>query len=384
MTAGLAEPPVARPVRGRRHSTSHANLLHRVDGPTALDRLDAIIVPSARQTAYLSYALRLGQQLDCPVVALCSLRASAEGALRAAKRLGAHLIATDVPERVNLPTFATSGLPADPRFRRKGDLSLKRNIGLALSRMLGWNRVAFLDDDIRSVRPDDMRAAAGLLDRFSMVGLGNAGFPDNSVVCHALREVGVPQETFVGGGAMVVPAGRTTTFFPDVYNEDWFFLLDEDGLSRTAVTGTMHQEPYDPFRTTERARAEEFGDCLAEGIYALLDEGGTVADADLAFWADFLEDRRVMVDRILAAIPGCDKSPEEKRRMTEAMRASHGRRKFITPEHCVGYLSALADDRALWRSRVEELPKDLGVRKALAHLGLNTTYLFQPWRGRRD
>jgi hypothetical protein len=45
----------------------------------------------------------------------------------------------------------------------------------------------------------------------------------------------------------------------------------------------MVQEPYEPFRTTDRARGEELGDCLAEGIYALLDDGGKVGDADRRF-----------------------------------------------------------------------------------------------------
>jgi len=378
--AGRPAPTAPAPARtAPRHHPSHASLLHRVDDPTSRHDLDAIIVPTARQTPYLRFALALGKELDCPVVALCSIRASADAANRVARQLGVHLIATDVRDPVTLPAFTTSTLLADSRFARKGDLSLKRNIGLALSKMLDWDRIAFLDDDIRSVRPDDMRAAAGLLDRFSMVGLGNDGFPDNSVVCHALRAVGVDQETFVGGGAMVVPVGRTKTFFPDIYNEDWFFLLDEDGLSRTAVTGRMVQEPYEPFRTTERARAEELGDCLAEGIYALLDDGGSVADADLAFWTAFLEDRRTMVDRIIAAIPGRPGlTDEEKRRIAESMRASHGRRLFITPELCVAYLRALAADREIWRGYLETLPKGLGPRAALAHLGLTSTHIRLP------
>ncbi|GIF57656.1 hypothetical protein [Asanoa iriomotensis] len=374
----VASRPAESPARAPRHHTSHTRLLRRVDQVTATEQLDAIIVPTGRPTVYLTFALRLAQQLDCPLVALCSLRSGADGALRAAQRIGAQLIATDVDDRVRLPAFATSALPDEPKFRRRGDLSLKRNIGLALSRMMGWNRVAFLDDDIRSVRPEDMAAAAGLLDQFSMVGLGNAGYPDNSVVCHALRVIGVDQQTFVGGGAMVVPVGRTTTFFPDIYNEDWFFLLDEDGFSPTAVTGLMVQEPYDPFRTTERARAEEFGDCLAEGIYALLDDGGSVDDADHAFWAAFLADRTAMVDRIIEAIPRCDRTTDEKRRMTEAMRASHGRRRFITPDLCVRYLDALAADRAVWRDFIQGLPKGLGPRRSLSRLGLNATRVFEP------
>jgi hypothetical protein len=140
----------------------------------------------------------------------------------------------------------------------------------------------------------------------------------------------------------------------------------------------MVQEPYDPFRTTERARAEEFGDCLAEGIYALLDDGGKVGDADHAFWRAFLDDRRAMVDRILEMIPDSDHSADEKRRMTEAMRASHGRRRFITPALCVSYLEALAADRATWRSQLDELPVRLGPRQALAHLGLSSTHIYRP------
>ncbi|MDG4821838.1 hypothetical protein O7635_08220 [Asanoa sp. WMMD1127] len=377
MTASLA-PAAGPPVRATRHHTSHTRLLRYVDQPATSARLDAIIVPTGRPTVYLTFALQLARQLDCPLVALCSLRASADRTLRAAQRAGVQLIATEVHDRVRLPAFATSALPEEPRFRRKGDLSLKRNIGLALSRMQGWERVAFLDDDIRSVRPADMRAAAGLLDEFNMVGLGNTGFPDNSVVCHALRAVGVDQKTFVGGGAMVVPVRRTTSFFPDIYNEDWFFLLGEKRLSQIAVTGQMYQEPYDPFRTTERARAEEFGDCLAEGIYALLDEGGSVEDADKEFWAAFLADRRAMVDRIIAAIPHSDRSAEEKRRMDEAMRASHGRRQFITPELCVRYLEALAADRGVWRARIKQLPKGLDPARSLSHLGLNATHVYEP------
>ncbi|SNT44516.1 hypothetical protein SAMN05421812_106120 [Asanoa hainanensis] len=364
---------------GPRHHLSHASLLDHVQRPIRHERLDAIIVPTARPIAYLSYALALANRLDCPVVALCSMRANADEAYRAARRVGVRLIAADVHRGVTLPNFHTSALLANGRFRPRGDLSLKRNLGLALSKMLGWNRIAFLDDDIRSVRPDDMRAAAGLLDRFSMVGLGNAGFPDNSVVCHALRAVGVKQGTFVGGGAMVVPAGRTTTFFPDIYNEDWFFLLDEDGLSRTAVTGLMVQEPYEPFRTTDRAREEELGDCLAEGIYALLDDGGGAKDADHVFWAAFLEDRRAMVDRILAALPARrNLSGEEKRRIAEAMRASHGRRSFISPQLCVAYIRALNADRSIWREYLSRLPTGLKPRPALTHLGLTSGHVHQP------
>ena len=45
------------------------------------------------------------------------------------------------------------------------DLSIKRNLGLVLARMLGWQRLMFLDDDIFDVTKEDVDAlAAGLSD----------------------------------------------------------------------------------------------------------------------------------------------------------------------------------------------------------------------------
>ena len=99
------------------------------------------------------------------------------------------------------------------------------------------------------------------------------GFPDHSVVCHAYRQAGGEQQSFIGGGALAVEVKRSKSFFPDIYNDDWFFLLDgSKWLQPIAVRGQVIQQPYDPFRTPDRARAEELGDVLAEGIYWLLDQ----------------------------------------------------------------------------------------------------------------
>jgi hypothetical protein len=123
--------------------------------------------------------------------------------------MGADVIAADVNCGAWLPILET----ADMHNQKKlSDLSLKRNIGLAVARMVGWDRVLFLDDDIIDVNPSHIRAAASLLGSHDVVGLKNVGFHDNSVVCHALRRVerslGMKQDTFVGGGAMAVAVDR--------------------------------------------------------------------------------------------------------------------------------------------------------------------------------
>ena len=73
------------------------------------------------------------------------------------------------------------------------------------------------------------------------------------------------------------------------------------------MTGQVRQYPYDPFRNPERARAEEFGDVLAEGIYWLLDQHLSITDADRAHWARFLDKRRQFIDRVLAMVASSNK-----------------------------------------------------------------------------
>ena len=47
-----------------------------------------------------------------------------------------------------LPRFGTDYLMEDSRFDRRTDTSLKRNVGLLIAQLMGWQRVVFLDDDI--------------------------------------------------------------------------------------------------------------------------------------------------------------------------------------------------------------------------------------------
>jgi hypothetical protein len=218
--------------------------------------------------------------------------------------------------------------------------------------------------------PDDLRAAAGLLQSYEAVGMANTGFPDNSVVCHGRRAVGHFQGSFIGGGALAVRVNRIRSFFPNIYNEDWFYLLGDARLSSTAVTGRVDQKEFDPFRDPHRARTEEFGDCLAEGIYALLDVGRRIQDADEAFWRQFLDDRGRLIADVLARIPTVKgRTGPEKGRMVEALKAAQGRRELISPQLCVRYLAAWMADRSRWQAYLKQLtprrPTD-----ALLSLGL--------------
>ena len=84
---------------------------------------------------------------------------------------------------------------------------------------------------------------------------------------------GLWQDVFVTGAVLGVHCSSLPlSFFPDIYNEDWFFFAKEAAARRLPRVGQARQVPYDPFASPERARREEFGDLLAEGLYALMDE----------------------------------------------------------------------------------------------------------------
>ncbi len=201
------------PDRSRQHRqhSSHRALIHRDVRPAGEARVDAVVVPATRPATGLTPALRLAARLGCPLVALCSQGADATSTRALAWETGIDAVAVDLPPTTRLPRLRTSALLADGPFARHSDTSLKRNIGLALTRMTGWNRILFLDDDIDQVDDTVVRRAAALLPEYGAVGLRNLGYPDNSVVCHANRDLGNgPQDTFVGAGALLVPDRQVT------------------------------------------------------------------------------------------------------------------------------------------------------------------------------
>jgi hypothetical protein len=330
----------------------HLKLLGR---PAAVEvtqtRPHAIVVPSARTAPYLREAAWLAQELNTVLMVLCSKRADGAAIHRYVEGHGivADVVTIDLPARRPraLPSLETSALLNGTKLQRATDVSRKRNLALILARMVGWDRLVFLDDDIRVPDPLDLRRATGQLDVYDAVGLRITGCADNSVVCHAIRATGGEQGTFVGGGALAVAADRVDGFFPDVYNEDWFYLLGDGGAFRPVTRlGEAVQYPYDPYADPDRARREEFGDDLAEGLFAVLGDGGRIADADHRYWKHFLAARhRLVVDLHARALA----SPLPNRHeVAAAMVAALGRLAIITPEMCVAYLDAWQRDRKVW------------------------------------
>jgi hypothetical protein len=365
----MVQVPVKGGTKTPDHHGDHRRLLWQTDEASPQSKVDAIIVPTVREVTFLKQAATAAHFLNCPLVTLHSPGRTSAGEADAYFDWSLDLVAIDVPEpaHLRLPQLETSRLLVGTIFERRTDVSTKRNLGLLLSHMLRWKRVVFLDDDIRVPDPADLSRAVSLLDTHTAVGLRIGGFPDNSMVCHAFREAGGWQDTFIGGGALAVDVKRNRTFFPNIYNEDWFFVLDAGKrLQPVATVGQVLQAPYDPYRP-ERARAEELGDVLAEGMFWLLDQDRSTSEGDLSHWRDFLTRRKRFIGRVLGMVEGATAiEPAERARRAEALNAALGRLARITPELCVEYHKALISDQERWQRHIQAIRRQPKLRRELA------------------
>jgi hypothetical protein len=349
--------------------SSHAGLMRDLSGEVSTvssrrSRLDAIIVPASRPASFLTPAITLAAQLHVPLLVLCSRRTHpGQVARRVAQTPGAFAHAVEIHEgwaheslvqETSAPAFHKAS--AD----RSSDLSLKRNLGLLVARQQGWNKVLFLDDDITGVRAEDVARLAVQLDRHHVAGMAIREFPDNSVACHARRLVGLPQDNFISGAALGVNcADHPVSIFPDIYNEDWFFFARSAAQRELIKAGEARQEEYAPFADPGRARREEFGDLLAEGLYALFEDAPSLTFAEqitmagVGFWDRTIDSRhRALNDLLKRLARSVEKDERHDTPMHEAIIAVTAAEKqlaAVTPELCVAFLQAWQEDLVRWQ-----------------------------------
>ena len=281
------------------HFLSHAELLcfpsvQRGALPVGAGSvLDAIIVPTVREADQLRPAADLAAQLRCPLIAIYSQRSADE--------------LSSIQGEFDQPDVTIVGLPAhfpqnlldllafDTNSHRAAvsscalDISRKRNLGLALARMCGWTKILFLDDDIRHLSSQKVTKAASLLREYPVVGFQVRNYPDNSVVGHAKRLAGWEQDVFISGGSLLVDPQHLNGFFPPIYHEDWFCVLNHICAGTAAVGGEVEQLVYSPFASRVRALLEEFGDILGEGLLWLIQYKRDPSFPQASFWAEAMD-----------------------------------------------------------------------------------------------
>jgi hypothetical protein len=367
-----------------RHYEGHSGLVRRPEpafsaaGQSPV--LDAIVVPAARAAYNLEAAITLARAIGCQLMVLCSRDAHPAEALDllAARSFSAATVVGIEPDYGHeFFGFETTSWIKREFPARDSDLSVKRNVGLVLARLLGWQRIFFMDDDIRDLDAQALRATVSLVSSDSpeqqqcySAGMWPVDFPDNSVVCHARRQIGKRQEVFVSGSALAVNCTAPFDFFPDIYNEDWLFLYRDTAEGRLGTCGcTTTQLYYDPFLDPQRAANQEFGDVLAEGLYALLENGLGIEHSSVEFWRHFLVDRRQMLDEIINRAPEVSDNIREK--MLYAVQIARKTLEQIKPDMCVSYIECWQRDLVAWKTALTRVPKLDSIPDALRWLGLH-------------
>lgn len=339
-------------------------------------QLDAIIVPASRPARNLDQAIALAQAMHCTLLILCSRRVTpAEVRQLLVQRSFNHAIVVGLPdnyrhELLEFPALASikDDLPTACSYRVT-DLSTKRNLGLILAQMLGWRRIFFLDDDIRDVSPAAVYSTVSLLGSYPTAGMRVADYPDNSVVCHAHRATGGEQDVFVTGAALAVDSQQNSGFFPDMYNEDWLFFYDaasagQLGSSQREVT----QLRYNPFADPRHAAWQEFGDVLAEGLYALLEFGSDIEHATSEYWSYFLDARRRFFDAIDRRSDIT--SPDLREQLLCSVAAARECSAEISPELFERFIQLWRQDLHDWGKRVTAIRQMPSLDAALQALDL--------------
>jgi hypothetical protein len=357
------------------HIESHAALLQQPGdaAPGQRRELEAIVVPTIRPES-LGTAIELARDIGCALVVLCTTAAQAAETVCTYEKLPGSSLVTYVPSGLDdagLLAFATSQHPeneVEPSCHV--DIARKRNVGLLLGRLRDWNTIMFLDDDIRGITASEVARAAAMTEQFPAVGYAIDNYPDNSVVCHAHRLAGGAQGVFPGGSALLVDVNHNHTLFPPIYNEDWLFLFDAAQRGSVAIAGTLSQLASRPFARSRRAASEEFGDVIAEGLFRLLHEGGTLADATSDYWRGTLARRLQLIDDVAARLLAIEGGDPETGYALMSLVAARTRLAGITELSCLSFVRAWRADLDRWQKRLTDLPACGDLASAARYLGL--------------
>ena len=286
------------------------------------------------------------------------------------------------PAVPDLPWQPTESLQVAAAARSRNlEASEKRTFGLQLARLMGWRTVLFVDDDTTDLLAADVRQAVGALGALPASTFRMTQFADHSVVYHAAGAVGANLDVLLGG-ALVVRVDPGVPFFPPIYNEDWLFCHDWLARRQVRYAGNLTQAEFDPFADPERARQEEFGDLLGEGLLARLHRRERLLDVDLPFWRGVLRNRALWLDAIEQALPVARTDLAGRLAMAACLAAARAELGRIDAGTLHEFVRAWRHDLQDWRRHLATLKPQLStepeakrLRTALTTLGLGQHHL---------
>jgi hypothetical protein len=199
------------------------------------------------------------------------------------------------------PANRTRSARLAPRY----DIPLKRSAAVAHAQAEGFGRIGLLDDDIELTDANLDAARAALEGGTDMASFYVLGYPDVSTVAHVERNLRrQPSSVSIGGNCLFLRLAAVEHDFPRLYNDDWFFLFRHVGSATIASVGVAGQRPYRAWEHPGRARFEQLGDVIVEGLRRRLSEGAPLDVTSEGFWEMQLSAYKNRVDGLLARSSG--------------------------------------------------------------------------------
>jgi len=172
-----------------------------------------------------------------------------------------------------------------PLGTRSWNLGFVRNYALILSKVLGCDRILFMDDDIIIQNVSVIKKMMDKLDYVDFVGAKVTGMADDSVVGHLMRSCGGEYYEFLAGGFLAFNMSVISEYFLNHYNEDQIWLFLHPPATKFETYEKVEQQSFDPFfNASEKALSQEFGEILDDGAEEAFNRGNSNLLITQDFW----------------------------------------------------------------------------------------------------
>ncbi len=219
---------------------------------------------------------------------------------------------------------------------------MKRNFALWYSKNKPYERVLLVDDDIRGLTQAKLNLGSKYLEEYIIAGCFVDDFPDTSVVGHLELMYGTNEYMFLSGSFLYINVVKARGFFPNIYNEDWLFMLDHILDHSICSFGTIQQIPYNPFNDKKRALFQEFGDIISDGLYKLISEKKYDLRYNYRVWKEIIVERRQLLELF--------KQHFKQQTYQQLINTIINVSVTITPDDCLTFIEDRETDTTAWRS----------------------------------
>ena len=192
-----------------------------------------------------------------------------------------------------------------------------------------------------------MNKAIKLLNDYVISGCFVEDFPDTSILGHILRVIGEQEYMFLSGSFLFFKPFEVYGFFPNIYNEDWIFMLPHILTRSVCSFGSIFQLPYNPFSDPNRAAFQEFGEIIAEGLYTLVSIKNYERRYEPQVWENEIIERR----QTLISLKERLYNGEYRQVIDIALKSNTE----ITPMDCVTFIENWETDIAMWNRFLMEI-----------------------------